>query len=76
MLLHVGLKLISLLICNVLSWLPFLIVSILLVSDVTVHENILQWVAVLGLPICACTDPILYNLASFKTYMSKRYGMA
>ena len=74
MLLRVGLKLLLLLVCNVLSWLPFLIVSILLVCGIGVHENVLQWVAVLGLPICVCTDPILYNLASLKAYVNKKYG--
>ena len=69
---RVGLRLLLLLVCNVLSWLPFLIVSALLVSGISVHENILQWVAVLVLPICACSDPTLYNISSIKRLMMNR----
>ena len=71
-LVRTGLMILLLLVCNVLTWLPLLTVSALLLCGTDVHENALQWVAVLGLPICACTDPILYNLASLRTYMSKR----
>ena len=70
-LMRTGLKLLLLLVCNVLTWFPFLIVSILLLSGISVHENVLQWVVVLGIPICSCADPILYNLASFKALFSK-----
>ena len=73
MLIHVGLRLMLLLICNVLSWIPFLITSILLVNGIAIHENVLQWVAVLGLRICACTDPILYNLASLRAYIKRKF---
>ena len=37
-------KLSMLLVCNVITWLPFLIVSILLLSGIVVHENVLQLV--------------------------------
>ena len=67
----VAFKLALLLLCNVLTWLPFMIVSILLQAGVNVHENVQQWVVVLGLPLSASTDPILYNLANLKTYLHR-----
>ena len=70
-LLKVSLKLALLLLCNMLTWLPFMIVSILLQAGVNVHENVQQWVVVLGLPLSASTDPILYNLAYLKTYLHR-----
>jgi len=71
--LKIGLKLMLLVFCNVLTWLPILVVSTLLLQGTTdVHEAVLQWVAVLGLPICACVNPVLYNLASFKLYICKK----
>ena len=69
---HIGLKLLLLLACNYLTWLPFLIISILLLCGVPVHEDVLQWVIVLAVPICASTDPILYNLFSLKQQMKKK----
>ena len=65
-LIRIGVKLLVLLVCNVLTWVPFLTVSVMLLCGLKVHENALQWVAVLGIPICACTDPVLYTLASVK----------
>ena len=70
-LIRTGLKLLLLLVCNVLTWFHFLIVSILLLNRISVHENVLQRVVVLGIPICSCADPILYNLASFKALFNK-----
>ena len=67
----VALKLALLLLCKILTWLPFMIVSILLQAGQNVHENVQQWVVVLGLPLCATTDPILYNLANLKTYLHR-----
>ena len=64
-------KLSLLLVCNVFTWLPFLIVSVLLLSGIVVHENVLQWVIVLGIPLCATTDPILYNMARLKSFLEK-----
>ena len=61
-------KLSLLLVCNVFTWLPFLVVSVLLLSGIDVHEYVLQWVIVLGIPLCATTDPILYNLARLKSF--------
>ena len=71
-LIHTGFKLLLLLACNVLTWLPFLTVSILLLREIPVHENVLQWVVVLCIPVCASTDPILYNLTSLKAQMKKK----
>ena len=67
-LIRIGVKLLVLLVCNVLTWVPFLTVSVMLLCGLNVHENALQWVAVLGVPICACTDPVLYTLASVKAH--------
>ena len=68
---QVGFRLLLLVVCNVLTWVPFLLVSILMVSNVAVHESVLQWVVVLCLPLCASTDPVLYNLATIKAYINK-----
>ena len=65
-LIRTGIRLLLLLICNVLTWIPFLTVSIVSFCGLNVHDYILQWVVVLGVPICAGTDPILYNLVSLK----------
>ena len=70
-LIHTGFKLLLLLSCNVLTWIPILTVSTFLLVGISVHEAILQWVIVLCLPICAITDPILYNLPSIKPYIEK-----
>ena len=70
-LIHIGFKLALLLSCNVLTWIPILTVSTLLLVRIPVHEAILQWVVVLCLPICAITDPILYNLPLIKAYINR-----
>ena len=69
-LIRIGIKLLLMLVCNVLTWIPILIVSTLLLMGIPVHETILQWVVVVGLPFCAITDPILYNLSAIKTYIN------
>ena len=68
---NIALRLLLLLVCNILTWLPFMFVSALLLGGENVHDNIQQWVVVLGLPLCASTDPILYNLAAIKSYICK-----
>ena len=68
-LIRIGVKLLVLLVCNVLTWVPLLTVSVMLLCGLNGHENALQWVAVLGVPICACTDPVLYTLASLKAHL-------
>ena len=68
-LIHTGLRMLLLLVCNVFTWIPFLTVSIMLLCGLSVHENVLQWVVVIGIPICACADPILYNLASLRAHL-------
>ena len=68
---HIGFKLLLLLSCNVLTWIPILIVSTCLLVGIRVHEVVLQWVVVLGLPFCSITDPLLYNLPSMKAYITK-----
>ena len=67
------LKLSLLLVCNVFTWLPFLIVSILLLSGISVHDRVVQWVIVLGIPLCSSSDPILYNIATLQSYTKKRW---
>ena len=68
---YIGFKLLLMLSCNVLTWLPILTVSIILLVGIPVHEGILQWVVVLCLPVSAITDPILYGLPSIKAYINK-----
>ena len=65
-------KLSLLLVCSVFTWLPFLIVSVLLLSGISVHDSVLQWVIVLGIPLCSSSDPILYNMATFKSYIQEK----
>jgi leucine-rich repeat-containing G protein-coupled receptor 8 len=65
-LIKLGRRLLLLLTCNVLSWLPFMCVSILLLLGVPVHDYVVQWIAILGVPICAFTDPFLYSIAPLK----------
>ena len=65
-------KLSLLLVCNVFTWLPFVAVSILLLCKVSVHDSVVQWVIVLGVPLCSCSDPILYNMATLKSYIKKK----
>ena len=71
-LIHTSLKLLLLFTCNGLAWLPFLIVSTFLLGEIPVHEDALQWVIVLAVPVCASTDPTLYNLASLKAQTKKK----
>ena len=39
------------------------------------NDNVLQWMInpgrSIGLPLCSSTDPILYNMATFKSYKNK-----
>ena len=65
-------KLSLVLVCSVFTWLPFLIVSILLLSGVSVHDSVIQWVIVLGIPLCSSSDPILYNMATLKSYINRK----
>ena len=65
-------KLSLVLVCNVFTWLPFLIVSILLLSGASVHDSVLQRVIVLGIPLCSSSDPILYNMATLKSYIDRK----
>ena len=70
-LIYIGFRLLLLLSCNVLTWIPILTVSTLLLVGIPVHEAILAWVVVLCLPICAITDPILYSMPSIKAYINR-----
>ena len=69
---HLGFRLLLLFVCNVVSWIPFLTVSVILVFELTVHVSVLQWVVVVAVPICACADPVLYNLSILKQYVHRR----
>jgi hypothetical protein len=68
----VGRRLILLLVCNVLSWFPFLMVSALLLAGIRVHDYVVQWIVILGVPISALTDPFLYSIASMKVYIKNK----
>ena len=72
-LIRIGLRLLLLLVCNVLTWVPFLTFAIMMLCGIMVDENALQWVVLLGIPICSCTDPILYTLVSFKAHYGALY---
>ena len=53
---------ISLLIfCNALCWIPILTVATLLLLDVSVNENVINWIAILVIPISSTTNPVLYS---------------
>ena len=69
-LIHIGFRLLLLASCNVLTWIPVLTVSTFLLVGLHVPDIILQWVVVLGLPICSITNPILYNLPAIKAYIN------
>ena len=73
-LIHIGFRLLLLSSCNVLTWTPILTLSACLLMGIPVHEVILQWVVVLGLPVCSITDPVLYNLPSIKAYIKRKLG--
>ena len=70
-LIYIGFKLLLLLSSNVLTWIPILTISTLLLVGIDVHEITLQWVIVLCFPVCALTDPVLYNLPIIKAYINK-----
>ena len=68
---QVSIKILLVVTCNFLSWLPVLTVSLCLLLGVKVHEVVIQWVVILSLPISAVTDPILYNIAVFQYFKDK-----
>jgi hypothetical protein len=72
MLVKIGRRLFLILICNIISWLPFLVVSCLLLAGVRMHDYIVHWVTILGVPICALTDPFLYNICPLRSYINRK----
>jgi hypothetical protein len=71
-LVNVGWRLFLILMCNIFSWLPFLVVSSLLIAGEKMHDYIIQWFVILGVPICALTDPFMYNMATLRTYINRK----
>ena len=62
----IGLQLVLLVTCNAICWIPILVVSILVLIDVKMDEQILQWMVTLVVPLGATIDPVLYNMQLFK----------
>ena len=56
-----------LLVCNALCWLPLITICILMFVGITIHENVLLWVTILLIPICATVDPVLYGIGLCKS---------
>ncbi len=54
-------KIIILIFCNALCWIPILTVAALLLLNVNVNENIINWIAILIIPISSTTNPFLYS---------------
>ena len=67
----VGSRMVVLLGTNAACWIPILIVSSLMLADVEIHEQVLQWMVILVIPLGATLDPILYNLQLFKDAFQK-----
>ena len=66
----IGIRLLLLLLCNLLSWIPLMVISTVLLSGVNVREVLLQWMITLLLPISSSTNPVLYSQAAFKKCFS------
>ena len=56
---------------NAACWILVLIVSSLMLADVEIHEQVLQWMVVLVIPLGAALDPVLYNPRLFKMAFRK-----
>ena len=67
----VGSRLVVLLGCNAVCWIPVLIVSSLALAGVQIHEQVLQLMVILVIPLGAMLDPLLYNSHLFKNYLTK-----
>ena len=59
---RLGGRLLLLLMCNAICWVPTLVISLLLLGQTEVHEVTSQWMALLLIPFAAFADPVLYNL--------------
>ena len=66
-----GLKLVVLLMCNAICWVPILVESTLILVDVKISEQILQWMVILVIPFSATFYPVLYNMQLFENVFQK-----
>ena len=64
--LQLGIRLLLLIMCNVVCWIPILTVSCLLLLDIAMHEDVMIWLAILIIPISSTANPFLYNAHVFK----------
>ena len=67
-----GARLTLLLFANLLCWIPIICIASLLVADAKVHDDILSWLAAFFIPICATTDPFLYNTGIFRKRVNEK----
>ena len=65
-------KLLLLLFCNLLCWIRILSIAGMLLSKGNIHEDIFAWMAIIIIPVCATTDPFLYNVHIFKCKNTKK----
>ena len=59
-------RILLLVLCNIICWIPILLICILLLFDIAIHENIINWMVVLIIPISSTTNPFLYNIHIIK----------
>ena len=59
-------RVVMLLVCNAICWLPLLTMYVLMLIGIQIHENVLVWFTIVLLPICATTDLLLYNIGKFR----------
>ena len=67
----VGSRMVVLLGCNAVCWIPVLIVSSLVLAGVQIQEQLLQWMVILVIPLGATLDPLLYNSHLFKNCLKR-----
>ena len=64
-------KLMLLLFCNMLCWIPILTIACILLTEGNVHEDVFAWMTIIIIPISATTDPFLYNIHLFRREKNK-----
>ena len=58
--------LVVLVVCHSICWIPILVVCMLTLFDLDVHQQVLQWLVVLVMPLGALLNPVLHNFHLFK----------
>ena len=64
-----GTRVLVLLVCNTICWLPFLSIYLITQIGISLHKDVIEWLTILMLPICASTDPVLYNIGSIYNFV-------